>query len=237
MGARRAARPGGGGTARGRRARPGRSQAGQDEAVDDDPPARHRRGPGQLGCTHRHDHPRCDPARHGPCRSLRDPTEPRAGAARHRREAVQGAAQRSLRSLGRRRARDDRAQAGRLEPARDPRRLLRDGQPARLRRPRRRAGRRRDHGEGTAGRRGDASGLGGAEAVDRCRARPHVPLLRSRSARLRPVAQGLERLHADGASALLPERDGRPARPGERASPLRFVGKNDRDERAHRHSL
>jgi LCP family protein required for cell wall assembly len=66
-----------------------------------------------------------------------------------------------------------------------------------------------------------APGLGRAEAVHRRRARPHVPLLRPRGARLRALAQGLERLHANGSPALLPERDGRPARPRPR---LRHFG-------------
>ena len=63
------------------------------------------------------------------------------------------------------------AEAGRLEPARDPRRLLRARQPRRLRRPRRRARRRRDPRQGAAPRRGDAGRLGRAEAEDRRRAR------------------------------------------------------------------
>ena len=54
----------------------------------------------------------------------------------------------------------ERAQAGGLEPARDPRRLLRARQPARLRRSRRRARRRRDRGEGAAAGRGHAPRLG-----------------------------------------------------------------------------
>ncbi len=61
-----------------------------------------------------------------------------------------------------------------------------------------------DPRQGAARRRGDAAGMGRAEASDRRPARPPLPLLRPRGARLRPLAQGLERLHADGAAALLP---------------------------------
>ena len=68
-----------------RRPRPREREAGDGEAVDDDPPARHRRGPRQLGRAHRHDHPRRDPARHRPRRRLRRPAQPRPGAARRRR--------------------------------------------------------------------------------------------------------------------------------------------------------
>ena len=81
-----------------------RTRSPRTEAVDDDPPARHRRGPGQLRRAHRHDHPRRRPARHRPRRRLRDPAQPRAGAARRKRKLVQGAAQRPLRAQRRRRA-------------------------------------------------------------------------------------------------------------------------------------
>ena len=110
----------------------------QDEAVDDDPPARHRRGPRQLGRAHRHDHPRRDPARHGARRGLRNPAQPRAGAARRRLRsrsfkeplnALYGFA----RAAGS--SREARSRPTALKQAvssllGDPRRLLRDGQPA-----------------------------------------------------------------------------------------------------------
>ena len=68
------------------------------EAVDDDPAARHRRGPGQLGRPDGHDHPRGRPARHRPGRRLRRAPQPRPGAARPEGDAVQGADQRALRA-------------------------------------------------------------------------------------------------------------------------------------------
>ena len=235
VGARGAARARRGGAARGRRARRRGCEAGRIEAVDDDPAARHRRGPGQLGRPHRHDHPRGRPARHGPGRRLRRAPQPRAGAARAEGDAVQGADQRALRTLGRRRDRRPQPEAGRLGSARDPGRLLRARQPRRLRRPRRRARRRRDPRQGAAARRGDAGRVGRAEAADRRRAGRAAPLLRPRGARVRPLAEGLERLHADGSPALLPQRDGRPARPGPGDPELRLAGEDDRDERPHRH--
>ena len=63
-------------------------------------------------------------------------------------------------------------------------------------------------------------------------ARPPLPLLRPRSARLRALTQGLERLHPDGPAALLPLRDGGPTRPGARAPQLPRAGANGRAERA-----
>ena len=233
--ARRAARPGRGGAARALASRGCEREAHRPEAVDDDPPARYGRRARQLGRAHRHDHPRCDPTRYGPGSGVRDPTQPRAGAARQEAEAVEGAAERALRAFRRRRGGGERAQAGGLEPPRAPRRLLRPREPARLRRSRRRPGRGRDRGEGAASRRGDEARLGRAEADDRRRPGPHVSLLRPGSPRLRALAQGLERLHAHGAAALLPERDGGPARPRPGPPELRLARKDDRDERAHRH--
>ncbi len=58
------------------------------EAVDDDPAARNRRGPRQLRRPHRHDHPRRAPARHRPRSRLRDPAQPRPGAARQAGQAL-----------------------------------------------------------------------------------------------------------------------------------------------------
>ncbi len=78
-----------------------RPSAGAGQAVDDDPPARHRRGPGQLGRADRHDDPRRDPARDRPGGRLRDPAQPGRGAARRRAprkaEALRAAAERALR--------------------------------------------------------------------------------------------------------------------------------------------
>ena len=227
--------PGESAAARGRRARARGREAAVAEAVDDDPAARHRRGPGQLRRADGHDHPRGRAARHRPCGRVRDPAQPRAGAAREERAAVEGAAEPPLRAERRRRPGCGGAEAGGLEPARDPGRLLRARQPRRLRRSRRRARRRRDRRQGAAAGRGDAAGVGRAEAEDRRAAGRAAPLLRPRGARLRPLAQGLERLHADGPAALLPQRDGRPARPGQRDPQLRLAREDDRDERAHRH--
>ncbi len=75
------------------------------EAVDDDPPARHRRRPGELGRADRHDHPRGDPARDRPRGRVRGPAQPRPGTARTKGTTLEGAAERSLRPLGRRPAR------------------------------------------------------------------------------------------------------------------------------------
>ena len=95
---------------------------------------------------------------------------------------------RASRYLPRRtRSRGNGAQAGGLEPARRPGRLLRARQPARLRRSRRRARRRADPRQGAARRRGDAAGVGRAEAADRRPARPPLPLLRPGGARLRAL--------------------------------------------------
>ena len=69
------------------RVRRGR-EAGGGEAVDDDPPARHRRGPGQLGRPHRHDHPRRRSSTARPRRRLRRSPQPRPGAARPEGDAV-----------------------------------------------------------------------------------------------------------------------------------------------------
>ena len=90
----------GSGRARSRRSRPTRAcvadtKPAGGEAVDDDPAARHRRGPGQLGRPHGHDHPRRRPARHRPGRRLRRPAQPRAGAAGAEGPTVEGADERA----------------------------------------------------------------------------------------------------------------------------------------------
>ena len=65
--------------------------------------------------------------------------------------------------------------------------------------------------------------VGRAEAADRRLSGPHVSLQRPGGARVRAVAEGLGRLHAHGAAALLPERAGRPGRPAARAAELRVA--------------
>ena len=91
LGARRAARARRDGAARalGPTCSPD-ADAGGAEAVDDDPAARHRRGPRQLGRAHRHDHPRRRPARHRPGGRVRRPAQPRPGAGRREAEAASG---------------------------------------------------------------------------------------------------------------------------------------------------
>ena len=62
---------------------------------------------------------------------------------------------------------------------------------------------------------------------------PHVPLHRPDGARLRALAEGVERLPPHGAAALLPERPRRPARRRLGAAPLRLARRGGRGERPH----